>query len=48
MFRILADDLPYVPLEVQDQGLALSSRYALPGYTQWTAGGRWEMDLQVR
>jgi peptide/nickel transport system substrate-binding protein len=48
MLRILANDLPYLALEVQDQGLALSSQYTLPGYTQWMAGSSngWEMRLE--
>ncbi len=49
MLKTLANDLPYVPLELQDQGLALSSQYALPGYTQWMASGfspAWELDLK--
>jgi peptide/nickel transport system substrate-binding protein len=48
MLRIVANDLPYVALEVQDQGLALSSQYALPGFTQWMAGASsgWELALR--
>jgi peptide/nickel transport system substrate-binding protein len=48
MLRIINTDLPYVPLFVQDSGLALSSNYSWPGFTQWSAWGPWELDLRQR
>ena len=43
MLEIVDTDLPYVPLFVQDAGLALSNKYTWPGFTQWSslARGSW-------
>ena len=46
MLEIVDTDLPYVPLFVQDAGLALSNKYTWPGFTQWSSLGPWELDLK--
>ncbi|HTT88147.1 MAG TPA: hypothetical protein VMF65_01235 [Acidimicrobiales bacterium] len=44
----MAADIRYVPLFVQDGGLALSTKYSWPGFTQWSDWGPWELLLQQR
>jgi peptide/nickel transport system substrate-binding protein len=46
MLRIIATDIPYIPLFVQYTGLALSSQYSWSGFTQWSSLGPWELDLR--
>ncbi len=46
MLKLLATDVPYVPLFVQYTGLALSSQYKWPGFTQWSSLGPWELDVE--
>jgi ABC-type transport system substrate-binding protein len=32
ILRLMQDDLPYIPLYFSDETVALSARFALPGY----------------
>ena len=46
MLKLVATDIPYVPLFVQYTGLVLCSQYKWPGFTQWSSLGPWEVDLE--
>jgi peptide/nickel transport system substrate-binding protein len=46
ILRQLAVDVPYVPLYVQDIGLALSPRFSDPAYSQWSIVGDYAMGIK--
>ncbi len=47
ILRQLAVDVPYVPLYVQDIGLALSPRFTDPTYSQWAIVGDYAMGVKA-
>jgi ABC-type transport system substrate-binding protein len=46
MLNMLATDLPYLPLFIQDYNIALSSKYTLPDYTVWDELGPWVLNVK--
>jgi peptide/nickel transport system substrate-binding protein len=46
ILRQLAVDVPYVPLYIQDIGLALSPRFSDPSYSQWAIVGDYAMGVE--
>ncbi|HEX6523869.1 MAG TPA: ABC transporter substrate-binding protein [Streptosporangiaceae bacterium] len=48
MLKILATDMPWVPIYIEDYNFALSSKYTWPGYDVYTQWGAWELHIKPR
>jgi peptide/nickel transport system substrate-binding protein len=48
MLKMLAADLPYVPIYIENYNAALSIKYTWPGYNVYTQWGAWELHIKPR
>jgi peptide/nickel transport system substrate-binding protein len=48
LLQMLATDLPYVPLYIQNYNVALSSKFEWPDYNVYTQWGAWELNIKPK
>ena len=48
MLKMLATDVPYVPIYIENYNAALASKFTWPGYNVYTQWGAWELHIKPR